>query len=215
MARKSAADEARGGQPSISGVRKREIRKRLEWCQQHMKCSSHAEFAKRIGVPRTTVVAWFRRQNPTTPTTANVLSLAEQAGISPTWVLLGEGPELCGTTASADDLGAGVRSYVSRSLATQLSLRQEFVEAVLPSAEQLLNGLIEQHRGGVAYQGEAKRTLERSGSRLGSKLASLKTQREAAEWRAWLIEKGTSARLASKEALLAVLPPAEPGGGSE
>ena len=55
---------------------------------------SWAGFEKRFGVPRTTRLAWSRREQPSVPDVPQLLRLARETGINLNWLLLGEPPDV-------------------------------------------------------------------------------------------------------------------------
>jgi hypothetical protein len=55
---------------------------------------THDQIAQHLGVGRITVTKWLRSP-AIVPSTAHVLTLAEKANISPSWLLMGSGPMLC------------------------------------------------------------------------------------------------------------------------
>jgi CI repressor-like protein len=208
MKRNVTAEKLRGGQPRISASRKREISMRLGRCMERLRCVTPAALADRVRIPRTTVGSWFRKKKgAATPTCANVIALAEEAGINPTWLLLGEGPELRGMPSPGDDAGEAVRAHVVRSLALELQVNPEFVAAVVPATEALLDGMVQQCRPEVQREVGKRRALDRSKSPLARALKSL--TREIDPGRAREVEESLIAWWTVEQARLAALPPLE------
>jgi hypothetical protein len=204
MKRNATAQRPPGGQPGIPASRKRDIAKRLRTCGQRLNCRTAALLADRLRIPRTTVVSWFRKEGAVTPTTANVIALAEEAEISPTWLLLGEGPELRGAT-KFDDLGGALRGHVARSLAAELEVNPDFVAAVIPVGKALLQGMVQQYREVVWREVEARQSLDQSKSPLARALKSL--ARETDHRRVREVEEDLAAWWTTEQARLAALPP--------
>ena len=55
---------------------------------------SQTEFARRFGVPRTTLLTWTHRKAPGVPDASYLLRLAREGNLNLSWLLLGEGPVL-------------------------------------------------------------------------------------------------------------------------
>ncbi len=52
------------------------------------------KFRSKLGVARTTGIAWFGGRHPSVPEVPFLLHLAENTNVSLNWLLLGEGPQL-------------------------------------------------------------------------------------------------------------------------
>src|SRR4051794_32178645 len=96
--------EERSGQPTneCQGT-PAAVQDRLRYCFKKLLIGrTHGAIADHLGIPRTTVTKWFSSP-PTFPSTNHVLRLAEQANISPSWLLLGVGPMLCAPREGRED----------------------------------------------------------------------------------------------------------------
>src|SRR5712692_1491680 len=56
---------------------------------------SQSALARHLGIPRPTIAGWFQGQ-PKVPDPAHMIVMAVKDRLSPTWLLLGQGPELIG-----------------------------------------------------------------------------------------------------------------------
>jgi hypothetical protein len=82
------------------------------------------------------------------PSTAHVLALAQRANINPSWLLLGEGPELRGTETRLPDVASAVRAAVRAHLVargTDEALVDEFLGERATRRLGLLDGLFMLH----------------------------------------------------------------------
>ena len=68
--------------------------------------------------------------------------MAERDRLSPTWLLLGEGPELVGTPAAAAQVGDALRRYVIARIGPQLRVAETTLEEILPPGEGMLATVI-------------------------------------------------------------------------
>lgn len=108
--------EVGGGQPHIPLQKKREIRDRIRHSYQTLLgLLTYDRFARYLGIPRTTITAWLGNP-PRIPSTAHVLAFAQRANVSPTWLLLGEGPELLGMPSPACEIGTALEQTVRAHL---------------------------------------------------------------------------------------------------
>lgn len=62
---------------------------------------SWEEFCRKVGVPRTTGIAWAKKE-PSVPEGRSLLELARKTNLNLNWLLLGEGPELREKEATTD-----------------------------------------------------------------------------------------------------------------
>lgn len=71
------------------------------------------EFAEQTEISKRTLQGWLRGgANAKAPDLPLLIQLCEETGVSPTWLLFGEGPELRGTSIPRQDLFADLRRSV-------------------------------------------------------------------------------------------------------
>lgn len=151
-----------GGQPSISLQKKREIRDRIRQCYKKIVgVLTYDGFARHLGVPRTTITGWFGNP-PRVPSSAHVLALAERANVSPTWLLLGEGPELRGMPLPATDLAPALEQALQSHLLAK-GAGIESISQFIAEGNELGYSLVEMFLlfWDVQYQDWLKKTLAR------------------------------------------------------
>jgi len=95
------------------------------------------------GIAHSTVTGWFRRQ-PTTPRADNLVELATRLNLNPSWLLLGEGPQL--RDGAEPDLLARYREAVIAEAAAAEGLPPEQAARFVPLSEDLFRAAVEQVR---------------------------------------------------------------------
>ena len=172
--------------------------------------STHRAFANTIGAQRSTVTSWFG-DPPCTPTVPHVLALA-RVGISPSWLLLGEGePELRGAKAPLEEVASALHAHISGVLAAELMANPGFVALELPAAPDLLEEILDRYRGPVTESVRQQREWEFRNSLLGRALEFGKPKaltREERALQAALLDWG-----AKEDQRPRAKPPVDPPGG--
>lgn len=124
------SSEIGGGQPHVPLQKKREIRDRIRHSYQKLLgFFTYDGFARYIDIPRTTITAWLGNP-PRVPSTAHILAFAERANINPTWLLLGEGPELRGMSYPEAEMATALEQTVRAHL-TAKGLEERELEEFL------------------------------------------------------------------------------------
>ncbi len=139
-----------------------------------------------------------------------MLAIAEELLVQPTWLLLGEGAERLGAPLPDRDMAARLHDHIKGVLAAELRTTPEFVESVLPVAEDLLRDAEERYRAQVGEGVRQQREWKRSQSLLDRALemTDLTRKQQAAKQqalRAALLEWGTK-----EDARRRAMPPVDP-----
>lgn len=140
----------RGGRKRESSL-PREIRERLREYVRDYCDGNSSEFARRMGVARTTVTGWFS-DKPHTPDIGQLVALATNGNINLNWLLVGELPVLRGAPHPDEQVPQRFRAAIVAQLATEYGEAEEvrqLLEAVLPLPDELLNMMADQCRSWV------------------------------------------------------------------
>src|SRR4051812_31316364 len=83
------------------------------------------------GVTRQTVTGWLSGKSASLPSASNVTRLATQMGLSPNYLLLGEGPPQLGVTRPAAELESDLRDRLIADMAAKSVATLEEAELAL------------------------------------------------------------------------------------
>ena len=176
--RAKLADERRtGGRGLISRPERLRIRGRLRTLLKQTGLTQ-AAVANALGVSRNTLVSWTStipeslpgRRLPV-PETAQLLAIADELHIQPTFVLTGRGPERMGASLSDENIAQLLHAYLKGVLADELKATPEFVEWALPSSAALLSDVLQSYRGVLTEAVRQQREWNFRRSLLGRALA--------------------------------------------
>jgi len=95
------------------------------------------------GIAHSTVTGWFKPR-PTTPRADNLVELATRLNLNPSWLLLGEGPELRG--GPEPNLLTRYREAVVAEAAAAEGMAPEQAARYVPLSEDLFRAAVEQVR---------------------------------------------------------------------
>lgn len=144
------------------GGRKRLVKRQLagvvgrlrEWFTNHEPCLKTdgslniSGIATRTGIPRTTIDGWFRADPANAsrthaPELFHIYLLSEAEGISPTWLLLGVGPERIAAARADADVATELRErVVTQVVAKYPRIAPALIAATIPEPRELLRGAI-------------------------------------------------------------------------
>jgi transcriptional regulator with XRE-family HTH domain len=162
--------ERGGGQPDLPAYQRKKIRERLTRCLREFGPKSTRQgFAGAIGVSRNTVGTWLKDEPKSpVPETAQIIAIADELNVQPTWLLTGKGPELIGAQAPLGEIGGALRDHIVNTLAAELQVPPEFVASprVLSSSAELLREVVDRQRADVVQKVAAVRKREREQSLL-------------------------------------------------
>jgi hypothetical protein len=134
---------ARGKAGYVDGVRDR-----LRWWYEKRrreapaKYGNHVTAARTLGMNRTTLRGWLapcaKRKKPPVPNLRAMIELAEKERLSPTWLLLGVGPEFLADQGSQHELIEQIRVYSLDRVRRRAPMNAETAGRVVPAPELLL-----------------------------------------------------------------------------
>ena len=106
--------------------------------------ASQSALAKHLAIPRSTVAGWFQGQ-PKVPDPAHIIAMATKDQLSPTWVLLGEGPELIGAVLPQREVSELLREAVLATVQAHTGAAPAFLAQFIPPAAQLWGEIVRGH----------------------------------------------------------------------
>lgn len=124
----------------------REIRKEIsERLSEfvHQRYDTRHRFEQVEGFNHSTVVSWFNPRRYSTPDTATLVQLAREKNLSLHWLLLGEGPEMRGTTVPTESLWDALRQAVVAELVGQGATHEE-AGALVPRGKELFQAAMQE-----------------------------------------------------------------------
>ncbi len=105
---------------------------------------SQSALARRVGIPRPTIAGWFQGE-PKVPDPAHIIVMAVKDRLSPTWLLLGEGPELIGATLPNSELSELLRQAVVATVQSYTGAAPNFLAQFIPPSAQLWEEMVRDH----------------------------------------------------------------------
>src|SRR5688572_14356236 len=112
----------------------KEIRERLRAHVVTYCDANQSEFARRVGVSRSTVTGWFAGE-PHAPDAGQLVVLARRGRMNLNWLLLGEEPQLRGAPHPGEKVFERARADVVAELAAEMAgseVGAELIEDLLP-----------------------------------------------------------------------------------
>lgn len=128
-----------------SAVNKREarqIRSRLHQFVEEVHEGNWEAFQHRVEVERTTVSGWKKSVGLAVPDGPNLLKLARYGRMSLNWLLLGEGPMLCGEPQSARSQSERLRAALVAQFAATVCADVAEAERCVPDAQDVWTHVI-------------------------------------------------------------------------
>ncbi len=127
----------------------RRIRERLREYVLDYCGANQTKFARRIGVPRTTVTGWLSVARLHTPDAEQLAALAGQGNVNLNWLFLGTPPRLRGAPVHGGYVPALLRATIAAELAAEFGSSgagTELSQAVLPEADELFDQVLNVYR---------------------------------------------------------------------
>lgn len=121
------------------------VRRRLESFIRS-RYESVYEFTRALGLAPSTVQSWIRREAPKIPDASSLIFLARATGVSLNWLVLGEGPDLLGATATGTELAQDLRSTVVAELISSKYAPASAIKELVPAGNELLEGVLQECR---------------------------------------------------------------------
>ncbi len=107
-----------------------------------------AAFAEAIGSTSETVGKWLRKRDPATPDVGTILRICTEYHRSPTWLLLGNGPESLSAAADRRSLPATLRDFIVQTLSRgQSPIVRALADYSVPWPDDLLAEIVRKYRG--------------------------------------------------------------------
>jgi hypothetical protein len=103
---------------------------------------SQSALAEHLGIPRSTVAGWFQGK-PKVPAPAHIITMAWKDGLSPTRLLLGQGPELIDAALPQSEMSELLRRSVVATVRSRTGAALGFLAEFIPPADQLWTEIVE------------------------------------------------------------------------
>src|SRR6267378_579644 len=105
---------------------------------------SQSALARHLGIPRPTIAGWCQGE-PKVPDPAHIIVMAVKDRLSPTWLLLGEGPELIGAALPNGEMSELLRRSVVATAQSYTGAAPAFLAQFIPPAAQLWEQIVRDH----------------------------------------------------------------------
>lgn len=100
-----------------------------------------SDLAAKADLDLDTIHKWFQRLG-SKPQVEQLEKLAEHIGLSPTWLVLGQGPELLGSSRTVGELADDLRNALAKRIDEDQDSHIE--SGLLPPAEQVLRDILDE-----------------------------------------------------------------------
>jgi transcriptional regulator with XRE-family HTH domain len=104
---------------------------------------SESDLARHLDISRSTIAGWFQKE-PKVPDPGHLIRMAKLDRLSPTFLLIGVGPEVLDAAVPEKDLEPMLRANLRASLVAR-GVPAQWIDRLLPSGREVMAELVDRY----------------------------------------------------------------------